>query len=148
VTWTGNTGSGTSTYTSYRREHTISAPAKAPISGSSDPAFRGDNTCYNPEELLLASASACHMLSYLHLCAVNKVVVVSYEDHPTGEMEERVGGPGAFVRIDLNPSLKITPGNDVHLAESLHERAHENCFIANSLKVPVFVQPTISIQAI
>jgi organic hydroperoxide reductase OsmC/OhrA len=143
VAWTGNTGSGTSAYTSYSREHDISAPQKAPISGSSDPAFRGDRTRYNPEELLIASASACHMLSYLHLCAVNGVVVLSYEDRPTGEMEEVVGGPGAFVRVDLHPSVVIDAASDASRAEALHEQAHQSCFIANSLKVPVIIHPAI-----
>jgi organic hydroperoxide reductase OsmC/OhrA len=143
VTWTGNTGSGTSSYAAYGREHTISSPGKTAISGSSDPSFRGDSTCYNPEELLVASASACHMLTYLHLCAVNKIVVVSYQDHPSGEMEETTGASGKFVRVDLKPSVTITPGSNAKLAEALHEEAHKNCFIANSLKIPVFLQPTI-----
>jgi organic hydroperoxide reductase OsmC/OhrA len=143
VAWTGNTGSGTSSYTSYGREHDISAPEKAQISGSSDPAFRGDRTRYNPEELLVASASACHMLSYLHLCAINGVVVLSYEDRPTGEMEEVVGGPGAFVRVDLHPAVAISAASDAMRAEALHEEAHQGCFIANSLKVPVIIHPAI-----
>jgi organic hydroperoxide reductase OsmC/OhrA len=141
VAWTGNTGSGTSSYAAYGRDHDISAPEKATISGSSDPAFRGDRTRYNPEELLVASASACHMLSYLHLCAVNGVVVLSYEDRPTGEMEEVVGGPGGFVRVDLHPMVTISPASNAGVAEALHEEAHKNCFIANSLKVPVIAHP-------
>lgn len=143
VAWTGNTGSGTSSYTSYGREHDISAPKKTNISGSSDPAFRGDRTRYNPEELLIASASACHMLSYLHLCAANKVVVLSYEDRPTGEMEAAAGGPGAFVRVDLHPAVTISAGSDAERAEALHQEAHRGCFIANSLKVPVILHPAI-----
>lgn len=143
VAWTGNTGSGTSSYTGYGREHDISAPEKAAIRGSSDPAFRGDKTRYNPEELLVASASACHMLSYLHLCAVNGVVVLSYEDRPTGEMEEVAGGAGAFVRVDLHPAVTISAGSDAGRAEALHEEAHRGCFIANSLKVPVILHPAI-----
>jgi organic hydroperoxide reductase OsmC/OhrA len=144
VIWTGNKGSGTSSYTSYGRDHYITAPEKATIDGSSDPVFRGDRTRYNPEELLVASASACHMLAYLHLCAVNGVVVLSYEDQPTGEMEEVVGGPGAFVRVDLHPTVTISDARDVKLAEALHEEAHKSCFIANSLKVPVMAHPTIT----
>jgi organic hydroperoxide reductase OsmC/OhrA len=100
ILWTGNKGAGTSGYTAYERSHDISSSEKAVIGGSSDPPFRGDRTRYNPEELLVASASACHMLSYLHLCATNGVVVVSYEDRPTGEIEEVIGGPGAFVQMD------------------------------------------------
>ena len=144
VTWTGDKGSGTSSYAGYGREHEISAAEKVTISGSSDPAFRGDRTRYNPEELLVASASACHMLSYLHLCAVNGVIVLSYEDQPTGEMEEGVGAGGAFVRVDLHPAVTIRDANHARLAEALHEEAHKNCFIANSLKVPVIAHPTVS----
>jgi organic hydroperoxide reductase OsmC/OhrA len=144
VAWTGNIGSGTSGYADYGRGYDILAPEKATISGSSDPVFRGDKTRYNPEELLVASASACHMLSYLHLCAVNGVVVLSYEDCSTGEMEEGIGGPGAFVRVDLRPAVTIDPTSDAGLAEALHEEAHKKCFIANSLKVPVIAHPAIT----
>lgn len=147
VSWKGNTGAGTSSYASYSRNHEILAQEKGAIQGSSDPAFRGDKTRYNPEELLMASASACHMLSYLHLCAVNGVVVLSYEDHPTGEMKEVVGGPGAFVRVDLHPKVTITPESDIQRAEALHEEAHKNCFIANSLNVPVFTHPQLQQSA-
>lgn len=144
ITWTGNTGLGTSSYAGYSREHDISAPEKVTISGSSDPAFRGDKRRYNPEELLVASAAACHMLTYLHLCAVNGVVVSSYEDRPMGEMEEAMGGAGAFVRVDLRPTVTITAASDAVRAEALHEKAHHACFIANSIKAPVIVHPVIS----
>jgi len=141
ISWTGNKGSGTSSYTGYTRDHSISAPNKPTIPASSDPAFRGDPTRYNPEELLVAGASACHMLSYLHLCAVNGIIVLSYEDQPTGDMEEIIGGPGGFVRIDLHPTVTISPTSDANLAETLHEEAHKYCFIANSLKIPVITHP-------
>lgn len=144
IAWTGNTGSGTSSYSTYKRDHDISVPGKSTISGSSDPAFRGDKSRYNPEEFLVASASACHMLSYLHLCAVNGVVVLSYQDQPTGDMEEVVGGPGAFSRVDLHPTVTISAASDALRAEALHHEAHKNCFIANSLKVPVVAHPTIT----
>ncbi len=123
VAWTGNTGSGTSSYAGYGREHEISAPEKVTISGSSDPAFRGDKRRYNPEELLVASASACHMLTYLHLCAVNGVVVSSYEDQPTGEMEEGMGGAGAFVRVDLHPTVTISAASDAVRADASPRRS-------------------------
>jgi len=147
VTWRGNTGSGTSSYAGYSRNHEISAQRRAVIEASSDPAFRGDKTRYNPEELLVASASACHMLSYLHLCALNGVVVLSYEDHPTGEMEEILGGPGGFVRVDLHPSVIIKDASDKQRADALHQEAHKNCFIANSLRVPVFTYPQTAVRS-
>jgi len=146
ITWTGNTGSGTARYASYEREHTISAPDKAQISGSSDPAFRGDRSRYNPEELLVASASACHMLTYLHLCAVNKIVVLSYEDSCTGEMRENADSGGTFERIDLQPEIMISSCSDLKLAEALHEQAHQHCIIANSLRVPISIHPKMQRQ--
>ena len=79
VTWTGNRGTGTSAYRDYARAHDLSAPGKPTIPGSSDPAFRGDRTRYNPEELLVASISSCHMLWYLHLCSAEGILVQSYE---------------------------------------------------------------------
>lgn len=141
ISWKGNTGSGTSSYASYSRNHEILGEEKGVIEGSSDPAFRGAKTRYNPEELLLASVSACHMLSYLHMCAVNGVVVLSYEDRSTAEMEEVVGGSGALIRVDLHPIVTVAPESEIQRAEALHEEAHKNCFIANTLKVPVFAHP-------
>src|SRR5580658_6316231 len=87
--WTGNLGSGTSTYTAYSRNHELDTAAKgAPIPGSSDPAFRGDPTRYNPEELLVGALSACHMLALLHVCASAGIVVTGYSDEAEGEMME------------------------------------------------------------
>src|ERR1035438_8814274 len=88
IKWTGNRGSGTSDYRSYDRNHVIQSASKADIQGSSDPAFRGDPARYNPEDLLVASLSACHMLAYLHLCAVNHITVLDYRDSALGLMEE------------------------------------------------------------
>ncbi|MGA7158545.1 MAG: OsmC family protein [Acidobacteriaceae bacterium] len=146
VLWTGNKGTGTSTYLAYDRSHDISTPNKPTLTASSDPAFRGDKSRYNPEEFLVASASACHMLSYLHLCAVNGVVVLAYDDHATGEMQEGPAGPNAFVRIDLHPTVTISKTSDPKRAEALHEEAHKSCFIANSLRIPVSTHPKIAIQ--
>src|SRR6185437_8365396 len=88
ITWTGNSGTGTSDYRSYERSHIISVEGKVAVEASSDPAFRGDRTKHNPEELLVASLSSCHMLSYLHLCTVAGVVVVAYTDNATGIMAQ------------------------------------------------------------
>lgn len=144
--WTGNDGSGTSTYKSYRRDHEILVVGKATIPASSDPAFRGDRTRYNPEELLVASLSSCHMLWYLHLCAVSHVVVTSYEDSASGVMEERPDGSGAFVRVRLRPSISISAESDLEKAVSLHNEAHRMCFIANSVNFPVEIEPNVSSQ--
>jgi organic hydroperoxide reductase OsmC/OhrA len=135
VRWTGNTGQGTSDYRSYRRDHEIDVAGKPAIPGSADPKFRGDPLRYNPEELLVAALSTCHMLWYLHLCADAGIVVMSYEDRAEGTMEESSEGAGRFAGVTLRPQVRIK--GSVEQAEALHERAHELCFIANSVNFPV-----------
>ena len=135
VIWTGNTGTGTSGYQAYKRDHEIKAAGRPPIPGSSDPKFRGDSARYNPEELLVAALSTCHMLWYLHLCADAGVVVMSYEDQAEGTMRETADGGGRFIKVTLRPHA-IVKGS-IAQAEALHQRAHELCFIANSVNFPV-----------
>jgi organic hydroperoxide reductase OsmC/OhrA len=137
LTWTGNKGNGTTSYHGYSRDHLISIPNKPTISGSSDPAFLGDYTRYNPEELLLASLAACHMLWYLHLCADAGIIVTSYQDIPSGIMLETSDGGGHFIQVTLNPNITITAKEKIPLAHSLHHKANQLCFIANSVKFPV-----------
>ncbi len=143
VRWTGNLGTGTTGYKDYGRSHEISAPGKPLIPGSSDPAFRGDAARYNPEELLVASLSTCHMLWYLHLAAVNKVVVLEYEDRADGTMEESADGGGRFVQVTLRPRITVTAQSDLETAKRLHHDAHEKCFIANSVNFPVGCEPVV-----
>jgi len=144
--WTGNTGAGTRDYRAYERAHEYSVGGKPVIPGSSDPSFRGDRTRYNPEELLVMSLSSCHMLWYLHLCAEQKVVVVDYVDHAEGTMVEDAERGGFFTDVVLRPAITLAPGSDVALAESLHERAHHLCFIANSVSFPVRCEPRTSVS--
>lgn len=136
IEWTGNRGEGTADYRSYDRDHEITGEHVAPILGSSDPAFRGNRSRWNPEQLLLAAAAQCHMLAYLHLAAVNGVVVTGYVDHPTGVLTEGDGG-GRFTEIVLHPLVTVSAAGMVETADGLHERANAECFIANSLNVPV-----------
>ena len=135
VRWTGNTGKGTADYRSYQRNHEIKVLEKPPILGSADPKFRGDPLRYNPEELLVSALSTCHMLWYLHLCADAGIVVVSYEDRAEGTMEESSEGGGRFVRVTLHPHVRVT--GSAEQAETLHQRAHELCYIANSVNFPI-----------
>lgn len=141
--WTGNTGQGTRDYRGYDRTHEYSVDGKPAIPGSADPAFRGDATRYNPEELLVMSVSSCHMLWYLHLCADSKIVVVDYVDEAVGSMIETADTGGHFVEIVLKPAVTLAAGSDAAQAESLHERAHHLCFVANSVNFPVRCVPTI-----
>jgi len=137
LTWSGNLGEGTASYRGYSRNHEIRVEGKPALAGSSDPAFRGDPSRYNPEELLVASLSACHMLSYLHLCAVNGVVVTGYVDSASGMMEERPDGGGALTEAMLRPAVTVSAESDAAKALALHEQAHHLCFIANSVNFPV-----------
>lgn len=142
--WTGNTGQGTRDYRGYERAHEYVVDGKPVIPGSSDPAFRGDRTRYNPEELLVMSLSSCHMLWYLHLCAEHKIVVVDYADAADGTMVETADTGGHFTEVVLRPSVTLAPGSNTELAESLHERAHHLCYIANSVNFPVRCEPRTS----
>lgn len=148
TTWTGNRGSGTLDYRAYTRNHLIAGEGKGhQIEGSSDPAFRGDKTRYNPEELFLSSISACHMLWYLHLATVNDIVVLEYEDHAVGTMEEEADGGGRFTSVTLKPKVKIA-GPQVQRALELHEEAGKKCFIANSIRVAIAYEGEVTTASV
>jgi organic hydroperoxide reductase OsmC/OhrA len=142
VRWTGNTGKGTSNYKAFERSHTIIVKDKVELLGSSDPAFRGDKTKHNPEELLVASLSTCHMLWYLHLCAEAGVVVIDYVDNSTGIMMETSNGGGHFTEVTLNPIVIVTENSMIERANELHKKANELCFISNSVNFPIYHKPT------
>jgi organic hydroperoxide reductase OsmC/OhrA len=145
INWIGNTGEGTASYTAYQRDFTVESPGKAPIPGSADPAFRGNPECWNPEDMLLASISACHKLWYLHLCAVNNVCVLEYVDHPVGRMIEGDGQrKGHFKEAELRPQVVISRQSDRDLAMRLHDDAHHECFIANSVNFPIKCRAVIN----
>ncbi len=141
IQWTGNKGTGTDSYRSYEREHTIHISDKVAIVGSSDPAFRGDKTKHNPEDLFLSSLASCHMLWYLHLCSEAGIIVVDYIDHATGIMTETSNGGGKFTEVTLHPIVTVTELSMVNEANKLHEKANELCFIANSVNFPVKHSP-------
>lgn len=142
TTWTGNLGTGTASYRGYSRHHDVAFAGKPALPGSSDPTFRGDATRYNPEELLLSALSQCHLLSYLHVCVSNGIVVTAYTDAATGTMITNADGSGAFSEVVLHPQVTISVG-DPALAERLHDDAHRLCFIANSVSFPVRHEPEL-----
>lgn len=143
VTWTGDNGTGTSGYRAYGRAHEVEVDGKQPIQGSADPSFRGDPARWNPEELLVASLSQCHMLWYLALCAGAGVVVTGYPDRPLGTMTETPDGSGRFEEVVLRPHVTLADPEHAERAASLHERAHKMCFIANSVNFPVRHEATL-----
>ncbi len=136
-------GEGTKSYQSYSRDHTIGGIGKPNIAASSDPSFRGDAARYNPEELLVASLSSCHMLWYLHLCAVKGIIVMDYSDHASGALEESAGS-GQFVEVELRPLVTISGDARRADALALHHEAHQLCFIARSVNFPVKVDAKIA----
>ncbi|HWT99048.1 MAG TPA: OsmC family protein [Terriglobales bacterium] len=134
--WTGAAEGGTINYRAYSRSHTFQAGDKPALDLSADPAFRGDSAKYNPEELLLAALSSCHMLSYLSVAARKGVVVTAYEDRATGTMRQE-GTGGHFTEVTLHPIVTVIAGSDLAFAEHLHEEAARDCFIAASMNFPV-----------
>lgn len=142
VRWTGNKGQGTIDYRSYERSHTVSIDNKANILCSSDPAFRGDKTKHNPEELFVTSIATCHMLWYLHLCADFGIVVLEYTDNAEGIMKETEDGSGHFTEVTLNPTVIVADNSMINKANELHDKAHKFCFIANSCNFPIYHKPT------
>ncbi len=134
--WTGNLGSGTSGYRDYSRDHVVSAIGKADIAGSADKTFHGDASRWNPEEMLIAALSQCHMLSFLHVAAQAGVVVTSYRDSASGILETTPDGGGRITSVTLSPRLEISRG-EIEAMGALHENASKLCFIANSVNFPV-----------
>ena len=146
LVWSGAAKGPTASYEDYSREYRVDFEGKPSIRGSAAPAFRGDPTLHDPEDMLVAALSACHCLSYLALCARAGVHVIGYEDEVFGRME-RVDGVVKFTDVTLHPKVTVAPGSDAEKARALHERAHAVCFIANSVNFPVRHAPTITAAA-
>lgn len=145
--WTGNRGSGTSGYRDYSRDVTIEIEGKPALPASADKPFRGDPTRWNPEDMLLAALSECHLLSYLHACVSAGVVVVSYRDEATGIMRETGAGGGAFAEVTLHPRVVVAEESMIEAARAAHAQANEWCFIANSVNFPVRHEAEISVPS-
>jgi organic hydroperoxide reductase OsmC/OhrA len=141
--WDGDTGDGTATYAGYGRQYRVLVAGKPVLAGSADAAFRGDAGKHNPEDLFLAAISACHMLSYLALCARKRICVLTYEDDTRGTMVTDARGGGKFTEVVLRPRVTIRDATQLELATQLHESAHELCFIANSCSVPIRHDATV-----
>ena len=144
--WTGDQGSGTTNYRSYRRWYETTASGRPALSGSSDPSFRGDADRWNPELLLVAALSQCHLLWYLHLCSANGVVVTGYVDVAEGAMVETDEGGGRFEQVVLRPIATVARADMADLARELHGEASARCFIAQSVNFPVRHEPDVVIE--
>lgn len=148
TTWTGNKGTGTSQSREYDRSYTVSISDKPTMHGSADPSFRGDKSKYNPEDLLLASISACHMLSFFHVCIKAGIVVTDYFDNATGNMIVNADGSGRFTSVLLNPTVTITSEANSTQIDELHKEANALCFIANSVNFPIIHNSKFVVKAI
>ena len=137
VEWTGNRGAGTRSYRSYDRTWNLAVPGKPVLACSNDPLLGGDSAKYNPEDLLLAALSSCHMLWFLHLASDAGIVVHGYEDAPLGAGEVAPDGTGRFLRAELRPRIVLDPDADVARADAIHGDVHHHCFIARSVAFPV-----------
>ena len=137
IRWTGNFGTGTATYAAYGRDYRISVPGKPDLEGSADPKFHGNAARHNPEDLLVAALSACHMLAYLALCARGGVRVTGYTDKASGTLVFDGQGGGRFESVLLRPVVTVAEPSQADTAQSLHDKAHDQCFIAASCNMPV-----------
>lgn len=141
--WSGSTGVG---YEAYGRAHALSAvPAEAKLHASSDPAFRGNPKLLNPEQLLVMAASSCQLLSFLAVAARKRLDVVEYEDRAEGFMPED-DKPIRITRILLRPRIVVKSGTKEAVLKAV-EIGHHECYIANSLKTDILVEPDIIIQS-
>jgi len=135
--WTGNRGTGTENYRGYGRDHVVRSAGLPDLPGTADPTFHGDKDRWNPEQLLLAALSQCHMLSYLHIAVTHGVIVTGYSDSATGLLRLNRDNSGEFVRAILRPAVNLADEAQRELADSLHEEANKVCFIARSVNFPV-----------
>ncbi|MEC8763320.1 MAG: OsmC family protein [Actinomycetota bacterium] len=146
--WTGNRGVGTAGYRDYARDVTLRIEGKPDLLASSDKPFRGDPSRWNPEDLLVASLSECHLLSYLHAAVQAGVVVVAYRDTATGVMVQDGHGGGSFREVTLHPVVTVAEESMRSAAEAAHQQANTWCFIANSVNFPVHHRPTTLVAGI
>lgn len=141
--WTGNRGTGTETYRSYGRDHIVRSQGLPDLPGTADPTFHGDKDRWNPEQLLLAALSQCHMLSYLHIAVNNGVTVTSYSDAAQGTLRLNSDNSGEFTQVVLHPAVGLADESQRELANLLHEQANKVCFIARSVNFPVLHEPVL-----
>lgn len=140
--WSGSTAGG---YEAYARAHRGAAPpAEASLALTADPAFHGDPARLNPEQLLVLAASSCQLLSFLAVAARARLDIVAYEDDAEGEMPEGPA-PMGMTRIVLRPRITLARPVSESRVRHLVEVAHRECYIANSLKPPIEVYPTIAV---
>jgi len=139
VEWTGAAEGPTADAQTFSRATRVTFAGRPPVGVSAAPEFGGDAGQVNPEELFTASLATCQMLTYLFLAARNGVRVVGYADEAVGELAVKAGKL-RITRVTLRPTITITADSDRATAASLVERAHGDCFIANSVACEVVAE--------
>jgi organic hydroperoxide reductase OsmC/OhrA len=132
------------TYQTYNRAHEILfKDGLIVLPSSSAPEFRGDPDRVDPEEAFVGALSGCHMLTFLAICARKRLTLESYEDDASGWLELDAHGKLWIARVTLRPSAQFAPDVEIDAAQlaDLHHHAHSECFIANSVKTLVNVEP-------
>jgi len=138
--WTGDRGTGTSGFREYGRDVLARGEGRPTLELSADRPFRGDPARWNPELLLLAAVSECHLLSFLHVAVTHGVVVTAYTDSPTATLDQR-GIGGRITEATLRPCVTVADPAHVDLVPALHAEAAEACFIASSVAFPITHEP-------
>lgn len=146
LNWTSVPKGAISNSKIYSKSHQIAIDGKALLNVSAAKAFKGDPGLYNPEDLLLSSVVSCHMMSYLYVCSQNDITVVSYQDDAEATLEVLENGSGRFIEIHLNPKIIIKEKEKIEEAISLHTKANELCFIANSCNFPILHFPICEVE--
>lgn len=144
--WTGNSVEGTKNVRTYDRSHTVTIQGKPDLFLTTDNPAVGDKSKLNPEDLLVSAISSCHMLSYLYVCALEGIEITSYIDNATGIMVELASGGGSFKEVTLNPLFYVADESIVEKAIELHHKAHEICYIANSVNFDVKCNPICKVK--
>jgi organic hydroperoxide reductase OsmC/OhrA len=140
--WTGSTGLG---WEHYDRAHSATSPPAEQEIQLTTGESKGDSAVLNPEQLLVMSASSCQMLSFLHVAAKARLDVVEYEDAATGLMPDDAK-PLRITEITLRPRIVIEGQADEERVRNLVHIAHDHCFIANSLKSEMSIEPEIELR--
>jgi len=128
------------TYDAYPRNHQITFKDSEAVTFSAAATYKGDPTRGDPEDMLVAALSSCHMLSFLAIAAKKKITILSYDDEAVGFMEKE-GGKLWITRTILRPKIVFETTPDAATIADMHHLAHEQCFIANSVKTEVTVEP-------
>jgi len=144
--WHGNKGEGTKNVRAYDRSHTITIKGKPELFLTTDNPAVGDKTKLNPEDLLVAAISSCHMLSYLYVCALEGIIIHDYVDNATGVMIEKEGGGGSFRKVILNPTFTVAQESMKEKSIELHHKAHQICYIANSVNFEIKCNPVCEVK--